>query len=104
MNTEIKTKPSKLSDVLRQVLENLERSDLKKCGKIFLHWKDIVGDALACHTKPFGVKGKKLTVHVDSSNWLYEITHHFEKDILKKVQAFAGSGTIEEIHYKVGEV
>jgi predicted nucleic acid-binding Zn ribbon protein len=104
MNIEIKTKPSKISDVVRQVLENLERSDLKKCGKIFVHWKEIVGEQLTCHTKPFSMKGKKLIVHVDSSNWLYEITHHFEKDILKKVQEFVGLGIIEEIHYKVGEV
>jgi predicted nucleic acid-binding Zn ribbon protein len=95
-------KASSLKEVVKDVLTSLENSDLRKCGKIFLHWPEIVGGPLAQHTRPEHVRGKKLRVIVDSSNWLYEINRNLEKSILEKVQEWVGKETIQEINYHVG--
>ena len=97
-------KAASLKEVVKDVLTSLENSDLRKCGKIFLHWPEIVGGPLAQHTRPEHVRGKKLKVIVDSSNWLYEINRNLEKSILEKVQEWVGKETIQEISYHVGEV
>lgn len=85
------------------VLESLEKSDLKNCGKIFLHWAEIVGSSLACHTRPWQVRAKKLKVLVDSSDWLYQIQAMHEGEILKRVQDRVGTQTIQEITYVVSD-
>lgn len=97
-------KAKAIGQILVDVLESLERSDLKKCGRIFLHWQDIVGTSLALHTRPFSMRAKKLRVCVDSSNWLYEIRTGLEKMILEKVQAYAGEDVVHEIQYQVGDL
>jgi predicted nucleic acid-binding Zn ribbon protein len=96
-------KAASLKEVVKDVLTSLENSDLRKCGKIFLRWPEIVGGALAQHTRPEHVRGKKLKVGVDSSNWLYEINRNLEKSILEKVQEWVGKDTIQEISYYVGD-
>lgn len=93
-----------IGQILVDVLGHLERSDLRKCGIVFLHWKDMVGDSLALHTQPVSIRGKKLKVAVDSSSWLYEIRTSFEKMILEKVQSYAGPDVIQEIMYQVGDM
>lgn len=96
--------PVPLAQALREVMDAMEKADLKKRGTLFMHWPEIVGRALALHTKPYSVRGKRLTVSVDSSDWLYEINAVFEKKILENVQQRVGADIIEEIRYKVGEV
>lgn len=100
----LRREPESLAKVIETVLESLEKSDLKKCGKIFLNWSGIVGDALAIHTKPGQIRNKRLIVRVDSSNWLYEIRKNLDRQILEKVQSAVGKETIEEIRYIVGEI
>lgn len=100
---EIQRKPILVAEVIRGVLENFEKSDLKQCGKIFLHWDEIIGEKLALHTRPESVRAKKLKVIVDSSEWLYEIHQNHEKQILENVQSWVGEETVKEIRYSVGE-
>ncbi len=90
--------------ILKDVLGALEASDLQQCGKIFVHWAEIVGEPVASHTRPWQVRGKKLKVVVDSSDWHYAILSCFDKEILAKVQAWAGKDAVREIRYQVGEV
>lgn len=97
-------KVAAIGEVVQDVLGSLEKSDLKKCGMIFIRWPEMAGETVASHTRPLSVRGKKLKVVVDSSDWLYEITTKYEKEIFKRVQALVGSETIQEIRYQVGTV
>jgi predicted nucleic acid-binding Zn ribbon protein len=97
-------KSASLKEIVADVLVSLEKADLRKRGKIFIHWPEIVGEVLARHTRPEHVRGKKLKVIVDSSNWLYEINRNLEQKILEKVQEWVGKETIQEISYHVGEI
>lgn len=104
VNLSPKRKPVHVSVAIQEVLSSLEQSDLRQCGKIFVHWAEIIGEPVASHTKPWQVRGKKLKVLVDSSDWHYAILSCFEKEILEKVQSWVGQDVVREIRYQVGEV
>ncbi|MBI1870756.1 MAG: DUF721 domain-containing protein [Chlamydiae bacterium] len=97
-----KREPTHVGKVIEDVILSLEQADLKNHGKIFFHWKEVVGDAIASHSRPYQVRSKKLKVFVDSSDWLYEITKRHEKEILEKIQSLVGKEVVKEIQYQIG--
>ncbi len=56
-------------------------------------WPRIVGEPVAAHTRPGRFDRGTLTVFVDHSIWLMELSRIGRKEMLKKVQArFPGEG------------
>ena len=41
---------------------------------IFGHWEKSVGKVMACHAQPQAVRGKKLTLIVDSHAWMQQLS------------------------------
>jgi len=67
---------------------------MKKLGLEGDHWLDvlqaewtkIVGEGVAKHTCPGRFDKKKLTVFVDSSTWLNELSRYGQKEMLANIQ------------------
>ncbi|MDD2708627.1 MAG: DUF721 domain-containing protein [Verrucomicrobiae bacterium] len=49
-------------------------------------WAEMVGPTLASHCDPAGIYRGVLTVRVENSGWLHQISFAHKKDILKAVQ------------------
>lgn len=94
--------PVGIQGILNVVMKKMEKEDLKGNGKLFLHWKQVVGEELSKHTKPFRIRDQKLTVIVDSSVWLFELQQSYYNKILNRIQKLVGKDQVERIYFKVG--
>ena len=98
----MKNKITPIADIIKSVFSHLENE--KNCSKedIEERWKEIAGEAGFKHTRPVTLRNCVLTVRVDSSVWLQEMSMQKRK-ILKQLKSIFGKDRISEIHFKIGE-
>lgn len=99
-----KREPEALAGIVKGVLEELERADLKAVGVLFSRWKEMVGEPLNLHTFPHKVSRKKLHILVDSSSWLFEIKTQWKDEILRRVQEKVGGQVVKDLIFTVGQL
>ena len=97
-------KPASIGDVLKDVFSRLdeERVAITK-EDIDLAWKNLAGDTGFKHSKAMTLRRGVLTVFVDSSPWLQELSIR-KRTILKGLKRMFGKDKISEIHFKIGEI
>ena len=66
-------------------------------------WADIVGDAVAAHTRPDAIRFKKLYLIAENSVWLQQLTF-LKPSLLEKIAAAIGKPAVVDIVLRVGEV
>jgi predicted nucleic acid-binding Zn ribbon protein len=71
--------------------------------KVFGHWEKTVGEVIALHAHPAMVRGKKLTLIVDSPAWMQQLSL-LKPELIKKVNIDLGRESIRDITLKLGEV
>jgi hypothetical protein len=84
---------------------------LKACGlgsglheyRIFGQWEKSVGAVIARHAQPQSLRGKKLTLIVDSPAWMQQLSL-LKPEIVEKVNHHLGKGVVKDITLKLGEV
>ena len=94
----------KIDKVLKRTFENLGIERRLWEGKILGAWGKLVGKQIAKHTQPLGIKNKKLFVHVDNSNWIYQLQMNHKTEILNKLNQEAEEPFIKDIHFKLGKI
>jgi predicted nucleic acid-binding Zn ribbon protein len=71
--------------------------------RVFGQWEKSVGPAIARHAQPQTVRGKKLTLVVDSPAWMQQLSL-LKPQIVEKVNRNLGKETIKDITLRLGEV
>ena len=71
--------------------------------RVFGQWEKSVGPVIARHARPQIVRGKKLTLIVDSPAWMQQLSL-LKPQIIEKVNAKLGRETIKDITLRLGEV
>ena len=71
--------------------------------RVFGQWEKSVGPAIARHAQPQTVRGKKLTLIVDSPAWMQQLSL-LKPQIIEKVNRNLGKETIKDITLRLGEV
>jgi hypothetical protein len=71
--------------------------------RIFGSWEKSVGRVIARHAQPQAVRGKKLTLIVDSPAWMQQLSL-LKPEIIEKVNRSLGRDEIKDIVLKLGEV
>ena len=71
--------------------------------RVFGQWEKSVGPVIARHAQPQAVRGKKLTLVVDSPAWMQQLSL-LKPEIVEKVNRNLGKGTIKDITLRLGEV
>ena len=90
-----------LEDILPSVLRKLKIEGPHWTMKLADEWENIVGKAVAAHTRPGQVNGTLLVIFVDSSAWLNELRRFHEPQILKNVQEHVGKEQITRLRLQV---
>lgn len=62
-------------------------------------WKRTVGEAIALHAYPDTVKGKALTIIVDTPQWMHHLSF-FKGEITDKLKRF----DIKEVRFRIGKL
>ena len=71
--------------------------------RVFGQWEQSVGPAIARHAQPQALRGKKLTLIVDSPAWMQQLSL-LKPEIMEKVNRTLGKEAITEITLRLGEV
>ena|SRR3989338_160578 len=95
-------KPISIKDVLKAVFEKMESGRTYTREDIEARWSKIVGEAGFKHSRPVVFKKNVLSVSVDNSVWLQELSMQKRK-ILKGLQRELGKDKISDIQFKIGE-
>ncbi len=79
----------------------MSRIKPKSSGVIFLiesKWADVAGKA-AAHSKPAKLEKGVLTVYVDSSSWLSELSRFGKKGIKSGLDRYVGKDIVSDLHF-----
>ncbi len=91
-----------ITDLLPNMLSNIEKKYSKKPMQILKGWNEVIGKKLSQWTEPLFIKDGVLTVKVRSST-LYSLLVHQEKErLLKRLQEKFSKQTIRDIRFKSG--
>ena len=71
--------------------------------RVFGQWEKSVGPVIARHAQPQAVRGKKLTLIVDSPAWMQQLSL-LKPEIMKKVNSILGKEAVKEITLRLGEI
>ncbi len=96
-------KVKKLSSILDEILKARGMGSRLKESRVFGRWEKIVGAVIARHAQPQSVRGKKLSVQVDNSSWMQQLSL-LKPELIEKVNRALGGGAIQDITLRLGEV
>ena len=71
--------------------------------RIFGLWERSMGSMIARHAQPQSVRGKRLSLIVDSPAWMQQLTL-LKPDIIEKLNKSLGRTAIKDITLKLGEI
>ncbi len=93
---------SAIADVLKSVFAKIESEKTFSKEDVNGFWKELAGEDGFRHSRPSDFKKKVLTVRVDNSVWLQELTIR-KRYILKGLKKRFGKDKIAELHFRIGE-
>lgn len=94
--------PHLLGNVLKRYIHSKPLGESLLKIEILNQWDEICPPIIAKHAKPTGLKGKKLSLAVNSSAWLNELSF-FKKDLITALNQKAGKEVIKEIRFYLKE-
>jgi predicted nucleic acid-binding Zn ribbon protein len=70
---------------------------------VFGQWEKAVGEVIARHARPVSMRGKKLTLVVDSPAWMQQLSL-LKPEIAEKLNRNLGKELVKDIKLTLGEV
>ena len=99
----MRKKLDKLSYTLGSMLKARGLGSRLSEYRVFGQWEKSVGPVIARHAQPQTLRGKKLTLVVDSPAWMQQLSL-LKPEIIKKVNSTLGKDAVKEITLRLGEV
>ena len=96
-------RPTVLADVVGQVLGDLGLDAVAKAHRIGQIWPRVVGEAVAAHCRPVGLRGEVLELAVDSPVWSQQLQMR-KPEILAALARELGDASPRELRFQVGYV
>ena len=94
---------SPLKGILKKVVDNLAAQKGVTEEEIKSIWCEAAGEAAAKHSQPVSLKGAIITVNVDGSSWLYQLTTK-KKEIARRLKEHLGDKKIKDIRFRIGDI
>ena len=88
-----------LQSLLKKFAKDFKLEDGVVITAIRDKWTDLVGETIAVHTFPDMIKGKELTLIVDTPQWRHHLDF-LKKDICEKIERYG----IDEVKFRVGKI
>lgn len=96
-------KVEKLSQTLQRLLTSRGLAGRLGIYRIIGHWNGVVGAAIARHAQPCFIRGKKLTVQVDSPVWMQQLSL-LKSELIDKLNKGLGAEAVQEIKLTLGAI
>jgi len=92
-----------LGDLVGKVIKKLGPDGRISEEEMADAWEDVIGKAASTHARPVSLAKGTLTVNVDASSWLYELTLK-KRDIMKKLAGRLKGKSLKDIRFRIGEL
>jgi predicted nucleic acid-binding Zn ribbon protein len=92
--------PRPVGDSLDRVASSLGVPRATTLSRVFASWGELVGDAVAAHSRPRSLRAGTLVVAVDEPAWATQLKW-LEGDLLGRLSETLGEGQIERIEVRV---
>lgn len=90
-----------MGDVIPAVMRRLGLEDQQWLFALTDEWPGMVGDVVAAHCRPGRVDRGVLTIFVDSSVWLNELSRYGQGQILTNLHKRFGDEKIRRILFRL---
>lgn len=98
-----RSKPTTIGEALKEYLARSGMGGLQAVSRLISGWPKLVGPGIAAHSRPQDIKGGRLSLIVDSSAWMNQLSL-LSTDIIDKVNKGLGAGTVTELRFRIGKV
>jgi len=98
-----RVKPVRIGTALNEYLQRVGLGGLQSASKLINDWPKLVGPGVAGHSSPQDIKGGRLTIIVDSSAWMNQLSL-LSNDIIDKVNRGLGGDTVTELRFRIGKI
>ena len=92
--------PRKIGETLDALSKRLGLAPPDSLSKIFAGWEGLVGELLATHIRPVGLRDGVLTVEVTEPAWASQLKF-LGDDLVRRVNEQVGAGTVAELAVRV---
>ncbi|MEI8344634.1 MAG: DUF721 domain-containing protein [Candidatus Omnitrophota bacterium] len=96
-------KVTPISEIIKNVFARIEEGKTLSKDEVEAGWRELVGVDAARHTRLLTLRKGVLSVAVDSSSWMHEMSMR-KRIFLKGLKRIFGKDKISEIHFKIGEI
>jgi len=98
-----RTKQKSIENIVKDVIKELSGKGRVSEEEIRGAWEAAAGHRAAAHTKPVSIKKSILTVNIDNSGWLYELTIKKGK-LLSKLDGKIRGKQLKGLRFRIGEI
>ena len=93
--------PRPLGELLPDVMRRLGLEHVQWSVRLERDWAELAGPAVALHARPGTVRDGILTVFVDSSVWLSELSRFGRRPLLARLQAAYGADDVRDVRFRL---
>jgi len=98
-----RNQPVRAGEVLERVLKGAGLGTRTVLAQVQKSWADAVGESIARHAAPETLKEGRLTVTVDGSAWMNQLSM-LAPAIIEKVNAELSSDAVQDLRFRLGKV
>jgi predicted nucleic acid-binding Zn ribbon protein len=91
-----------VQSLVQQALRKLGLDQRIKEEEISAAWKEVVGDFLAAHSAPAGLKEGVLLIRVLQPTVHFELERVWKRKVLEKLQSRFGKSAIRNVRFRIG--
>ena len=94
------SEPVSIGDAAALVGDELGLAEPQLFTRLIDAWNDIVGDAIAHHSRPRNVRNGVLDIVVDAPAWATEL-RYLEADLVARASRLVGPGVVSAVRISV---
>ncbi|MDD3906030.1 MAG: DUF721 domain-containing protein [Candidatus Omnitrophica bacterium] len=101
----MKAKQKSIEDVVKDVIKKLSGKNRVGEEEITNAWREAAGAKAAGHSRPVAIKKGVLTINVDGSGWLYELTIK-KRELLEKLKENLNlkGKQLKNLRFRIGDL
>ena len=92
--------PVSIGDAAALVGDELGLAEPRSFTRLVDAWNDVVGDAVAQHSRPRGVRNGVLDIAVDAPAWATQL-RYLEADLVDRASRLVGPGVVTAVRISV---
>lgn len=102
-NIKRKSKPDALGQVLQNALKASNIDIDLGLYRLWQHWDDLVGPAIARNARPAAIKGNLLLVNVSSAPWMQQL-QYLKGELTQKLNGAFDQEIVTDIRFQIGPI